>query len=59
MLVKTGFNINVGRIIIPTAVFCSNRNDYYNHQSQADTSADTAIFSWSEYVILVKCLLTG
>jgi len=30
MLVKAGFNVNVGRIINPTAVFCSNRNDYYN-----------------------------
>jgi hypothetical protein len=25
MLVKTGFNVNVGRIINPTAVFCSYR----------------------------------
>ena len=51
MLVKTGFNINVGRIINPTAVFCSNRNDYYNHLSEADTGTDAGILSWSEYVL--------
>lgn len=51
MLVKTGFNFNVGRIINPTAVFCSNRNDYYNHLSEADTGTDAGILSWSEYVL--------
>jgi len=51
MLVKTGFNINVGRIINPTAVFCGNRNDYYNHLSEADTGTDAGILSWSEYVL--------
>ncbi len=51
MLVKTGFNINVGRIINPTAVFCSNRNDYYNYLSKADKGTDTGILEWSEYVL--------
>ncbi len=51
MLVKTGFNTNVGRIVNPTAVFCSNRNDYYNHLSEADTGTDAGILSWSEYVL--------
>lgn len=51
MLVKTGFNISVGRIINPTAVFCSNRNDYYNHLSEADIGSDAGILSWSEYVL--------
>ena len=51
MLVKTGFNVNVGRIINPTAVFCSNRNDYYNNLSIADTGTDTGILAWSEYVL--------
>lgn len=51
MLVKTGFNINVGRIINPTAVFCSNRNDYYNHLSEADFGTDAGILGWSEYVL--------
>ena len=51
MLVKTGFNVNVGRIINPTAVFCSNRNDYYNYLSQADKGTDAGILTWSEYVL--------
>jgi len=36
MLVKLGFNVNVGRILNPTAVFCSNRDDYYKYLSAAD-----------------------
>lgn len=51
MLVKTGFNVNVGRIINPTAVFCSNRNDYYSHLSKADSGTDKGILKWSEYVL--------
>jgi len=51
MLVKTGFNVNVGRIINPTAVFCSNRNDYYNHLAEADSGTENAMISWSEYVL--------
>lgn len=51
MLVKTGFNVNVGRIINPTAVFCSNRNDYYSYLSEADKGTDNGILAWSEYVL--------
>lgn len=51
MLVKTGFNVNVGRIINPTAVFCSNRNDYYNFLAEADKGTDEGIISWIEYVL--------
>jgi Fic family protein len=52
MLVKTGFNINIGRIINPTAVFCSNRNDYYEKLSKADLGTDEGILEWCEYVLL-------
>lgn len=52
MLVKTGFNVNVGRIINPTAVFCSNRNDYYEKLSKADLGTDKGILEWCEYVLL-------
>lgn len=51
ILVKTGFNVNVGRIINPTAVFCSNRNDYYNFLSEADKGTDEGIMAWVEYVL--------
>ena len=51
MLVKTGFNVNVGRIINPTAVFCSNRNDYYDNLSKADTGTEVGILDWCGYVL--------
>jgi Fic family protein len=51
MLVKTGFNVNVGRILNPTAVFCSNRNDYYTNLSEADKGTDKGIITWIEYVL--------
>ncbi|HBL74521.1 MAG: cell filamentation protein Fic [Bacteroidetes bacterium GWF2_42_66] len=51
MLVKTGFNINVGRIINPTAVFCSNRNDYYANLSEADKGTEAGLLTWIEYVL--------
>jgi Fic family protein len=51
MLVKAGFNVNVGRIINPTAVFCSNRNDYYNFLSEADKGTIEGLTSWIEYVL--------
>ncbi len=51
MLIKTGFNVNIGRIINPTAIFCSNRSDYYTYLSQADTGTDKGILLWCEYVL--------
>ena len=51
MLVKSGLNINAGRIINPTAVFCSNRNTYYDMLSKADTGTREGILEWCEYVL--------
>jgi Fic family protein len=51
MLVKLGFNVDVGRILNPTAVFCSNRNDYYKFLSQADKGSDEGILEWCCYVL--------
>ena len=51
MLVKAGFNVNEGRIINPTAVFCSNRNDYYSYLSAADNGTRSSMLSWIEYVL--------
>lgn len=51
MLVKNGFNVNIGRIINPTAVFCSNRNDYYVKLGNADTGNENGILNWCEYVL--------
>lgn len=51
MLVQAGFNVNIGRIINPVAVFCINRNDYYNYLSIADKGTDEGILSWCSYVL--------
>lgn len=51
MLVKTGFNVDSGRILNPTAVFCSDRNKYYTNLSIADEGSDEGILNWSEYVL--------
>ena len=51
MLVKAGFNVNLGRIINPSAVFCSNRNDYYTFLSEADKGTEEGATLWIEYVL--------
>ena len=51
MLVKQGFNVDIGRIINPTAVFCNNRDNYYNYLSLADSGTDENILKWCEYVL--------
>jgi Fic family protein len=51
MLVKQGFHVNVGRILNPSAVFCSNRDNYYRYLSLADSGRDEDILNWCEYVL--------
>jgi len=51
MLVKQGFNVNLGRIVNPTAVFCNNRDLYYKYLSKADKGNANGILEWSEYVL--------
>jgi len=51
MLVKQGFNVSVGHILNPTAVFCNNREDYYNALSWADRGDKNGILKWCEYVL--------
>lgn len=51
MLVKYGFNVNAGRILNPTAVFCNSRNDYYDNLAKADTQTNDGILEWCEYVL--------
>lgn len=50
-LVKAGFQVNLGRIINPSAIFCSNRNDYYKHLSQADSGKNEDVLNWCQYVL--------
>ena len=51
MLVKQGFNVAQGRIINPTAVFCSDRNKYNHFLSQADSGTDEGALGWCGYVL--------
>jgi len=51
MLVKQGFNLAQGRIINPTAIFCSDRDKYYENLSKADTGNVKNILHWCEYVL--------
>jgi Fic family protein len=51
MLAKLGFNVHVGRIINPTAVFCSDREKYYKYLSIADSGKEEDVLRWCEYVL--------
>ena len=52
MLVKQGFKLDTGnRIINPTAIFCSDRNKYYDFLSKADSGNDSDILGWIEYML--------
>lgn len=50
MLMSQGFAVN--HILNPTAVFCNDRDVYYEKLAQADTGTDEGILSWCEYVLL-------
>ena len=51
MMIKMGFKINRGRLINPTAVFCSNRDAYYNALQFADLGTEEGMLYWIEYVL--------
>ncbi len=51
MLILYGFRVDRGRIINPTAVFCSDRKKYYHYLSVADNGTDRDILIWCEYVL--------
>jgi Fic family protein len=52
MLVKQGFNVDIGmRILNPTAMFCNDRNNYYHKLSMADQGTDEKILEWCKYVL--------
>lgn len=51
-LLKAGFNVDAGgRIINPTAIFCSDRDSYYDQLSIADSGNKKDLINWSEYVL--------
>lgn len=51
MLVKQGFNIKLGRIVNPTAIFSTDRDRYYDNLSYADKGTNQGIIRWCEYVL--------
>lgn len=51
MLAKLWFTVNIWRIINPTAVFCNDRNQYYDNLSLADLWTDEWLTKWCEYVL--------
>lgn len=52
MLIRAGFRVNIaGRIVNPTAIFCSNRDEYYRYLSEADKGTYEGMESWCTYVL--------
>lgn len=51
MMIKMGFKVDNGRILNPTAVFCSDRDAYYDALQRADEGTDEGILAWIEYVL--------
>lgn len=51
MLIKQGFNITAGRILNPTAIFCTNRDSYYEKLSNADSGTEEGLLAWYEYML--------
>lgn len=52
MLIQYGFNVHMGqRLINPTAVFCNDRDAYYNVLMQADSWTEEWLLSWCSYVL--------
>jgi Fic family protein len=51
LLVKLGFNVEKGQILNPTAIFCSDRDEYYNKLQCGDKGTDTGLLEWCLYVL--------
>lgn len=51
LLVKLGFNVEKGRILNPTAIFCGDRDRYYNKLQYADTGTEAGLLEWCLYVL--------
>jgi Fic family protein len=52
LMIKYGFNVATGgRVLNPTAVFCSDREKYYERLSHADAGTPEALENWCIYVL--------
>lgn len=50
-LLQQGFSVKSGRILNPTAIFCDDRNVYYDMLAKADTGTEEAMLEWCLYVL--------
>nr|WP_315204648.1 Fic family protein [uncultured Albidiferax sp.] len=52
LLIKYGFNVKAGgRVLNPTAVFCSDRDKYYEMLACADAGTPLSLEQWCVYVL--------
>lgn len=52
LLIKYGFNVSTGgRVLNPTAVFCSDRERYYTMLATADRGTKDGLEAWCSYVL--------
>ncbi len=51
LLIKYGFNVKDHKILNPTAVFCNDRDLYYEKLSEADKGDDESLLNWCDYVL--------
>lgn len=51
LLIKFGFNVQNERVLNPTAVFCNNRERYYEMLAAADTGTPAGTETWCTYVL--------
>lgn len=51
LLIKYGFNVKSGRVLNPTAIFCNDRERYYEMLGTADTGTTSGIDAWCTYVL--------
>jgi len=52
LLVKYGFRVSAGgRLLNPAAVFCADREHYYDMLSHADHGSEAALETWCTYVL--------
>lgn len=51
LLIKQRFKVKSGRILNPTAIFCMDRNEYYDMLALADTGQEENVLQWCAYVL--------
>lgn len=55
LLIKYGFRVKDGQLLNPTAVFCNDREKYYEFLAIADEGTSKAMLQWCEYVLTGVC----